>query len=194
MPKNLSREDAGRDSARAVPMLSYQDIHSIDEVSPRMRLEAFELLEEAFPPAELPTREKLLEMLAHPGFSALICLEETRLIGLLIYYAFPTCTYVALFATCADVRGRGIGGTMLDRFLAEGEGLIVLEAEATGTPMALRRLDFYRRHGFVVNEWVHIPPADRPGYDPVPFHMLSFGHPITHDRFEAICAAAEDVF
>ena len=46
------------------------------------------------------------------------------------------------------MRGNGIGGAVIERLREESDKPLLLEVELPDSgPMAVRRIDFYRRHG-----------------------------------------------
>lgn len=167
----------------------FETIQSIDELSSGDQTYLLELLEAAFPPSELPAREKLLKMMRRDDFHALVLRDEASCAnpaGILTWHELPTCIYIAFLAVDAMLRGQGLGGALLDRFTETHVSDIVLEAEALDTSMAQRRLGFYRRHGFHASGKLHIPPAATAGYEAVPYHLLSFGQALDNDATERI--------
>lgn len=85
-------------------------------------------------------------------------------VGLITLWDFENFVYVEHYAVGADYRGGGLGGIVLDVFVGiitnENGKPMVLEVEPPSEeyPMARRRIDFYRRHGFELCDYEYIQP------------------------------------
>jgi len=61
----------------------------------------------------------------------------------------PESFYLARIAVAATMRGKNIGGRMLDRFATQGAGYTCLSVHVSAT--SKRAVEFYKAHGFT--EW-----------------------------------------
>lgn len=108
-------------------------------------------------------------------------------LGFLTYWNFESFTYIEHFAIDSKYRNMGVGGEALSSFLEMQHRPIVLEAEIpTANPMALRRIGFYLRYGFVQLHETYLQPS-YPGRnsEPLPMLLLLFAeeskkHPSAH--------------
>ena len=64
--------------------------------------------------------------------------------------------------------------------------MICLEVELPDCEIAKRRIEFYKRNGFFLNEYPYEQPAITKGRKPLPLMIMTSGSEITKDRFDDI--------
>lgn len=141
-----------------------------DNISSEQLERLMDLYESAFPPDERRPREQMPP--ADPAFRLWAVGDD----GLLTTWHFDGYTYVEHFAVFPDRRGGGIGS----RALAAIEGPVILEVEPPESgEMARRRIDFYRRNGFRLEDLKYIQPpyspASSPASSPVELRLMVRG-------------------
>jgi GNAT superfamily N-acetyltransferase len=96
--------------------------------------------------------------------------------------------FVEHFAIYGEYRNKGYGsvavGLILDRFKR-----VVLEAEPHDGGIASRRLGFYERGGFVINDFPYIQPSYHGEDGGVPLMLLSYP-----DRLAAPIDIAKEIY
>lgn len=154
--------------------------------SPELTAFAEHLLEEAFPVEERPlfdTIQKRDNDIYH------LCVVENdgTMLGILAYWSFDKVVYIEHFAVCKELRNKGLGGAVLDKFLSlQPIGTqVVLEAELPDNPLAQRRIEFYQRHGFCLNNYEYLQPPYHSGGEPLPMVLMSL-RPLGKNDFEKI--------
>ena len=75
---------------------------------------------------------------------------------------------------------------MLSSLVAAQKRPYCLEVELPETDMARRRIGFYMRNGFFLNEYDYIQPPISKGRLPVPLRIMTSGGRITQADFEKI--------
>ena len=106
-------------------------IRLTDPADPRFG-EAFALYEISFPVYERRTRAAQAARLNHPEYHFDLLMEGERFLGILLFWEAEGFRYVEHFATCPQLRGRGVGARALARL--NGEGVpVVLEIDPPGT-------------------------------------------------------------
>ncbi len=86
-----------------------------------------------------------------------------------------TC-YIEHFAIDPSKRSQGLGGEVLQRFSdMHKEQTIILEVEYPDTPQAIRRIDFYTRHGFTLWDTPYEQPPYRSTTSPLPLKLMTKG-------------------
>lgn len=110
--------------------------------------------------------------------------------GILTAWRLDGFLYIEHFAVRSALRGGGLGAEALGLFTARAaaERLpVVLEVEPAGsTPMADRRIAFYRRQGFSTLSPSYLQPAYRPGGRPLPLTLMCTDEGFGHGRFADI--------
>lgn len=132
------------------------------------------------------------EMLKNSLYTVYRIVENDRVLGYLTVWRLPRFAFVEHFVIFDEYRGHGYGGKVLD-IVKEAFGRLVLEAEPPedGATSA-RRVAFYERNGFRVNDC----PYEQPSYygeAPVPLVLMSY--PDTLNDFDgAVATIYEKVY
>ena len=106
-----------------------------------------------------------------------------RFCGFITWWDFGGFVYGEHFAMLPECRGAGIGGEVIDRFVAEAGKPVVLEGELPTNDMARRRIGFYERHGFVLCDAEYVQPPYDAGGGCVPMRLMSHGMSLDAEAF-----------
>jgi len=155
---------------------------AVHRIGPEEFPQVLRIMGEAFPAAETRDDAGQRALLGRPDY-AVYAAGEARVLGFLAVWRLPDFDFIEHFAVDAAVRGRGLGGAMLDELLAQGGRRAVLEAEPPESELARRRVGFYRRHGFSVNPYPYVQPPLRGEKMGVPLLVLSTGGALTEAEF-----------
>lgn len=150
----------------------------------------YAIMEESFPVDEKRTFDEEKELLSNPIFEILVWTDDENgeVKGFVSVYRIEGCCYVEHFAVSAKFRNDGIGKTVLGE-LTEAEDKICLEVEPPETEQAKRRIGFYERNGFYLNEYPYVQPPISAGAKPVPLLIMTTGGRIGKDEFARIKSA-----
>lgn len=143
----------------------------------------YTLLRSAFPADERRSYEGQLALLGDPRYTAYVTPE---LHAVLTLWQFDDFAFIEHFAVDERLRNQGFGTSLLQRMLSALTCPVCLEAELPDTPIARRRLNFYRRNGFFVNEYPYIQPPYSADTHAVPMLLLSTGGHVRAARFDQI--------
>lgn len=144
---------------------------------------AEDILVNSFPEEERPDIETLRRR-DTSMFHFDVITQDKRPVGILTYWDFPDFTYIEHFAIEATLRNHRIGSEALTKFMKR-KGTIALEAEPPESPLAIRRLNFYQRHGLSPVPFEYTQPNYREGERALPLIILS-NKQISHPEFEKI--------
>lgn len=81
--------------------------------------------------------------------------------GLLVYWDFDDFVFLEHFAVFESMRGKNIGGMLLEYVNKTFGKDIILEVEHPETEIAARRIGFYKRHGYRVVDMIYAQPSYR---------------------------------
>lgn len=101
--------------------------------------------------------------------------EKECFAGFITWWDFGEFVYGEHFAMLPECRGAGIGGEVIDRFVAEAGRPVILEVELPTDEMSRRRIGFYERHGFAVCDAEYVQPPYDAGGGGVPMRLMSHG-------------------
>lgn len=148
----------------------------------------FSLLEESFPIDEYRPREAQKALLHEPRYTAYILpdSESENLKALITVWQLEDFAFIEHFAVNPKYRNQGIGSAVLQEIAGLLPCQICLEVELPETEFAKRRIDFYQRNGFFLNDYPYMQPPYSKGKKPVPLRLMTSGSTIPPARFAAI--------
>lgn len=111
----------------------------------------------------------------NPDFTLLLAEDDGMPIGFFTLWNFGDFCYCEHFATDPSRRNKGYGGQIIDLILNRLSHPLMLEVELPDNDLARRRIDFYRRHGFILIEhFAYTQPPYRPDDSPLPLHLMIY--------------------
>jgi ribosomal protein S18 acetylase RimI-like enzyme len=148
---------------------------------------AWHLYRRSFPPEErrgLRTQRKIMN---HPLYHFEIITDKGEFTGFVLWWGFDDVRYLEHLATTPRRRGKGYGRRILEKFVSASELPVLLEVELPVTETGRRRIDFYRRAGFVLNGHAYRQPPYKKGGDGVPLMLMTYPDAITGEEAARFC-------
>jgi ribosomal protein S18 acetylase RimI-like enzyme len=145
----------------------------------------YALMANSFPESELRTYEEQKKLLSHPRYQ--LCLktdEEGRIAGVMAVWNITGFRFVEHLAVDPQKRNGGIGRKLLTDFLVAAPTPVVLEVEPPTGELEARRIAFYKRLGFHLNDYTYAQPPLRPGQPLLPLMLMSFPSPLSEQQFQ----------
>lgn len=146
----------------------------------------YKLLELSFPPDERRHYCGQLELLNDEKYRIYARLSDDRLAGFLSVWDFNKHAYIEHFAVAPEYRNIGLGSEILGKLLNYLGKPVCLEVEKPENEIARRRIGFYKRNGFFLNEYPYIQPAFSADKKSLPLFIMTSGKPITREEFENV--------
>lgn len=149
--------------------------------------EIYFIMQYSFPQSERRPREKQLALFDDERYK--VCVERDyngKIRAFMAYWGLDGVTFLEHFAVDKSLRGNGIGGKFLDELLSRLSGTVCLEAEPPLCDIAARRIAFYERHGFSLNDYEYVQPPLNDGGESVPLKVMSYPSPLSPVQFEEI--------
>ena len=139
-------------------MIKLQRINTSHEHYPFVE----ELMQTAFPQQERRNADLQREYTDNkPHFHTLVILYKNLPIGLLTIWDLESFHYIEHFAIHENYRNKGYGQKVMEFIINEIKGMIVLEAEEPSDDITYRRIRFYQRLGFVMQDVPYQQPPYR---------------------------------
>lgn len=163
-----------------------------DKMLERMELPKFEqvfsIMEKSFPLDEYRPYEEQKSLLEESGYRIYILPDSKNgdIKAFICVWQFADFAYVEHFAVAPEYRSQGLGALILDEIKRITACQICLEVEPPKEDTAKRRIGFYKRNGFFLNEYPYIQPPMSKGRNPLPLMIMTSESPIAEDRFEKI--------
>lgn len=137
--------------------------------------EAWKLYEDSFPSEERRPLNNQSKVLQNDNYYFDVLIDKNQFIGFILWWDFETHKYIDHFATAIEQRNKGIGTLILNKFIDRDNKTIILEVELPTSNINERRIKFYERVGFKINEhYYEIPPVAE---DKSPLQLLLMSYP-----------------
>ena len=146
----------------------------------------FRLMEMSFPPEErrIYEEQKALFFEKHYRVYGIRGDDSDSVIAFMAVWEWEDLLFIEHFAVDPSFRNRGLGKHMLCEIVSISDKPVCLEVELPDNEIAKRRIAFYERCGFVLNEYPYIQPSMAKGCPPVPLKIMTYGRAITDSEFE----------
>ena len=132
----------------------------------------YDLIESSFPFEERPTRDEGRIRFGKEEFSAYALLEDGERVGFITVWQVADFHFIEHFVIYGEYRNRGYGAAAISAAIKLFPRM-VLEAEPHDGDVASRRLAFYERCGFVINDFPYMQPSYHGG-EGVRLRLLSY--------------------
>lgn len=135
-------------------------------------------LDASFVREERREKEDARRQLDHPLFTVYRIVDGEKTVGYLTAWRLQNFFFLEHFFMLEEYRCRGYGGRALD-MAEKAFGALVLEVEPPETSeTAARRVAFYEKWGFCVNDHPYAQPSFH-GEEPVPLVLMSYLSPLS---------------
>ena len=146
----------------------------------------YPILEEAFPITELREKKDQEALLQEDCYRLYgMKNQEGRFFAVVAMWdVAEDFIFIEHFAVEKKSRNGGIGGKMLDDFIAWYGKKVVLEVELPEDDLKKRRIAFYKRHGFAWNDESYFQMPLRKGQEPMPLRLMTKPEPLDEEMFQ----------
>lgn len=156
-------------------MIEKLDIKEFDTV--------YDLMERSFPLEEHRPYTAQKALLSNPAYTIFVAKEQGKILGLAAVWELGEWLFLEHLAVEPEQRNRGIGAELLG-FLSKQR--CCLEVEPPATELTCRRVGFYERNGFFLNDYPYVQPSLGDGRKPVPLQIMTSGSAISQKEFEEL--------
>lgn len=144
---------------------------------------AWEIYNNSFPLFERRTIKNQLEVMKNNNFNCIVIINYNSVIGILFYWELDKYIYIEHFAIEKEHRGRNYGSSVLRKFEKTNK-IIILEIDPPIDEISKRRLNFYSRLGFKLNDYKHYHLSFRKNHKPYLMKVLSYNKPLLPKEFK----------
>lgn len=143
----------------------------------------WKIFEESFPQDECRNLKDQKELLKESRYNLNPVYDGGEIIGFTAIWNLENFTYIEHFAIKKELRGKGYGSKIIKDVISKNNKLIILEVEKPETDEAIRRIEFYKRLGFHINNYEYIQPPYDKDKRYVPLVIMSFPNKIDMSEF-----------
>jgi len=148
--------------------------------------EAWEIYESSFPSDERRTLDLQKKLIKNKQYNFFIVLKDKILVAIITDWDFEDFLFVEHLAVKKDLRGKGVGTELLREYISNNKQKIVLEVERPCTEIATKRIKFYQKIGFKLNNFDYIQPPYGKDKNPVPMFLMTYPEKINESEFSSI--------
>lgn len=141
---------------------------------------------DSFPPGERRDFSLVRDLVGSDTFKAHVLLREGRYVGFITSWQWEDFAYIEHFAVDESARNGGIGREALRLFLENLDVPVVLEVELPADEMSKRRIGFYRRAGFTLDDHAYRQPPYRYGEDWIDMRLMFYGNIDPKREYETV--------
>lgn len=141
--------------------------------NPKLFDSIFKLLADSFPADEYRPRATLIAMLDWHTFAMYVEHDGDNAKALMFSHDLGGMRFIENFCVLPEMRGAGYGGRMFDEFIKSEPTPVVFEVEPPVDELTRRRVNFYKRHGMLLDERKYIMPALGEGLSPMQLYLMS---------------------
>lgn len=146
----------------------------------QMKIEDFEsvfrIMEQSFPNDEYRPFDEQRALLDDPRYTVYVHRSDRGTVdAFLAVWNLEGFAFLEHFAVSPTARGAGLGSTLLRELVSSLGCCVCLEVELPNTPMAERRIGFYKRAGFVYHDYPYLQPPISKGKMPIPLRLMTHG-------------------
>ncbi|MBR5808662.1 MAG: GNAT family N-acetyltransferase [Clostridia bacterium] len=143
----------------------------------------YDIMEQSFPSDEIRPYDEQKNLLETPAYSLYITEQKNAFIGV---WEFDCFVFIEHFAVSCKCRNTGLGGKILSEFLGKQKKTVCLEVELPITDISKRRIGFYERNGFFLNEYDYFQPPISKGKNIVPLMIMTSKSKVSEKDFYVI--------
>ena len=149
--------------------------------------EIYAIMEASFPPDERRTfaeQRRLMDQTQYKIYAERA--QSGAIVAFLAVWEFETFVFLEHLAVTEQCRNQGLGARLLQEVCKRYGLPACLEVEPPTDQLTRRRVGFYQRNGFVLNEYDYVQPSISAGRQPVPLMLMTSPTALTVMEFETI--------
>lgn len=148
----------------------------------------YAIMESSFPDDERRSYDKQKQLLKDPRYNIYVLTDDSAddIKAFITFFKFDAFVFVEHFAVDPLYRNQGIGSVVLQELKNALGCRLCLEVELPETDMAKRRIGFYERNGFYLNNYQYEQPAFSEDKSAIPLLVMSTVNPLNDDEFADI--------
>lgn len=147
--------------------------------------QVYRIMEQSFPENEIRPCAEQKNLIDNPLYSVYI-LKEKEIKAFIAAWDFCDFAFIEHFAVNTKYRNLGIGSKVLSEFVSAQSKRVCLEVELPNSEIAKRRIGFYERNGFCLNEYDYFQPPISVGKNKVPLAIMTSKDFVTEQMFQRI--------
>ena len=134
----------------------------------------FTIMQNSFPIDEYRPLEEQKALLNREDYLLYVYKNSADIQAFFAVWDLGYFAFIEHFAVKEEYRSAGIGTKLLQNLLIQLAKPVILEVELPETLLAKKRIAFYEKNGFLVNNYAYMQPAIAKGRKEIPLILMSY--------------------
>lgn len=149
--------------------------------------EMFHLMQISFPENEYRTYSDQKSLLKNPKYHIITKENEQKnIVAFLAFWSLGDFNFIEHLAVSPTCRGKGTGTKLVSEFMSETSKPILLEIEPPVDDISIKRMKFYEKLGFVLNEYQYFQIPLRKNHSPSELKIMSYPYKLNEEEFNNV--------
>ncbi len=149
--------------------------------------EMFHLMQISFPENEYRTYSDQKSLLKNPKYHIITKENEQKnIVAFLAFWSLGDFNFIEHLAVSPTCRGKGTGTKLVSEFMSETSKPILLEIEPPVDDISIKRMKFYEKLGFVLNEYQYFQIPLRKNHSPSELKIMSYPQKLNEEEFNNV--------
>ena len=158
------------------------------DASETVQKQAWELYEFSFPLHERRSYASHMRAMQDPNFDCRLVMDGNQFVGLLWIWKWSDLVFVEHLAIEPALRGKNYGSYVLQALIDQSnDSLVILEIDPPVDEISVRRLHFYQRMGFLMNQYPYTHPSYCIPSIPHSLELLTYGREASREELDRFC-------
>ncbi|ELC8442467.1 GNAT family N-acetyltransferase [Clostridium perfringens] len=144
---------------------------------------AMEIYKVSFPIFEQRTMEDQIKALEDEDYHFNVIYDGDKMVGILLYWDMNGYKYIEHFAIDSSLRGKNYGSRVLKEFCKNNKN-VILEIDPPIDEISIKRLNFYSKLGFKLQDFNHIHPSYRKECKSHSLKIMTFNENISKEDYD----------
>lgn len=146
--------------------------------------EVFEIMKKSFPRDEYRDYDEQKALIKKDNYHVYGLLnEENKIKAFIALYLLNDLAFIEHFAVAERYRNQGLGQLILNEIRSLIDIPLCLEVELPYNDLAKRRIAFYKRNGFFLNEYPYMQPAFSSSRNPITLYLMTSNQSLNEEQF-----------
>ena len=135
--------------------------------------QAFKIYEDSFPFHERRNTESFIRIMSNENYFPYAFHNNKNVSAILFFWKIEDYYFIEHFAVNSESRGEGLGSKILSEFIFEKQK-VLLEIDPPKDILSEKRLNFYKKFGFLLNRQTYFHPGFFPNLHKHELKLLSY--------------------
>ena len=144
----------------------------------------FSILKDSFPENERRDYLSQKKLLSNKHYKPLVLNKNGEILAIMAIWEFEDFIFIEHLAIDSKLRGKGIGTQLIKNYLSKTQKEVFLEVEPPMCEVSKRRILFYEKLGFYLNDFYYLQQPLNPNDTPFELKVMSYSKKISENEFE----------